>query len=483
MKIHRRRFLGMAAVVALCGFLDGLALPVPWTTPPAMGAQEASPAPAAPASHVGSALRVSPNGRHLVDPEGKPFFWLGDTAWLLFQMATRDDAELYLKTRARQRFTVIQAAVVMGEERVGGTLRPNVYGDLAFASGNPADPLVSPGSDFTQSKQYDYWDHADYLIERAAAHRLMLGLLPLFVGNRGDGYKYLKPDNAYQYGVFLGERYRKSPHVFWILGGDQQPKSEVQQEVWHELARGIAVGTAGKEDYGPPLMTYHTPESSSAWFHKAPWLDFNMVEVWGKEHDIYRTLGQDYRLTPVKPTGLGEGSYENGPQYPTRPIDALKVRKQAYWSYFAGGYHTYGNTDTWNFSSYKREATQDWKTALESPGAASLSVLAKLFISLEWWKLVPDPSVFESGAGSGQALNVALRSTARDCLLVYLAGPATVALRLDRMAAGKTARATWIDPRSGARTVIGEVPTSQTRSFSPPKDWNDAILLLVAEGG
>jgi hypothetical protein len=83
----------------------------------------------------GSALQVSENGRHLIDRDGKPFFWLGDTAWLLFQMTTRDDAEWYLKTRAEQGFTVIQAAVVMGEERVGGTLRPNLYGDVAFVGG------------------------------------------------------------------------------------------------------------------------------------------------------------------------------------------------------------------------------------------------------------------------------------------------------------------------------------------------------------
>ena len=68
---------------------------------------------------------MSENGRYLVHADGKPFFWLGDTAWLLSQMTTREDADLYLKTRAQQGFTVIQAAVVMGEERVGGTLRPN----------------------------------------------------------------------------------------------------------------------------------------------------------------------------------------------------------------------------------------------------------------------------------------------------------------------------------------------------------------------
>src|SRR5579871_2779190 len=30
-------------------------------------------------------LGVSPNGRYFVDQHGKPFFYLGDTAWLLFQ--------------------------------------------------------------------------------------------------------------------------------------------------------------------------------------------------------------------------------------------------------------------------------------------------------------------------------------------------------------------------------------------------------------
>lgn len=438
-----------------------------------------------PASKSGPELRVALGGRYLVDRLGKPLFWLGDTAWLLSQMTTRDDVELYLKTRARQGFTVIQAGVVMGEERVGGTLRPNAYGDLAFSGGDPARPLLTPGDDFRQPGEYDYWDHVDYLVERAAAHRLTLGLLPLFVGYRGDGYKYLTPDNAHHYGLFLGKRYRDQAHLLWILGGDNTPDTEAKQRVWHELARGITVGTVGTEDYSRTLMTYHINggNSSSQWFHKAPWLDFNMVQVWGNEKGIYPKLTQDYHLSPVKPTGLGEGSYENGPQYPTRPIDALKVRKQAYWSYFAGGYHTYGNTDTWNFSSCKPEATQNWREALESPGAASLSVLAKLLISLEWWRLVPDPSVFAGGMGSGETLNVAMRSEKGDRLVIYLASPAAISLHMDRIRTAQKARATWIDPRTGARSAANgkEFPANGTHEFSPPEGWADAILLLEAK--
>ena len=37
-------------------------------------------------------LKVSENQRFLMDSEGKPFFWLGDTGWLLFSKLTREEA-------------------------------------------------------------------------------------------------------------------------------------------------------------------------------------------------------------------------------------------------------------------------------------------------------------------------------------------------------------------------------------------------------
>ena len=57
-------------------------------------------------------LRVSENKRFLVTTDGRPFFWLGDTAWELFHRATREDAERYLRNRAERRFTVIQAVAL-----------------------------------------------------------------------------------------------------------------------------------------------------------------------------------------------------------------------------------------------------------------------------------------------------------------------------------------------------------------------------------
>ncbi len=350
--------------------------------------------------------RADPTGRYLVDEAGKPFFWLGDTAWMLFQEPDRAEAELYLAARARQGFTVIQAAVVMGEERVAGTKRPNAYGDNAFQDHDPARPWLTPGNNPDNPDEYDYWDHADYVIDRAQAHGLVVGLLPLFVGWQGDGYKYLRTSNAYAYGKFLGERYRARSNIVWVLGGDNVADTEEKRAIWNAVAKGITEAVAGSEDYSRTLMTYHSPggTSSSNWFHAAPWLDFNMIQTWADYQSIPARIAADYRLTPAKPTGLGEGVYEEGSQYKFT-VDALAIRKQAYWSYLSGGYHTYGNTNVWNFGSYKAEASQDWKLALDSPGVASLSVLKKTLDSMKWWEFVPEPSILE-----GDSKNVGMRS-------------------------------------------------------------------------
>src|SRR4051812_39801682 len=59
-------------------------------------------------------VSVSANGHYLVTSDGKPFFWLADTAWELVHSTTREEIQYYLQTRAQQGFTVIQA-VALGE--------------------------------------------------------------------------------------------------------------------------------------------------------------------------------------------------------------------------------------------------------------------------------------------------------------------------------------------------------------------------------
>ncbi|MEN6334462.1 MAG: DUF4038 domain-containing protein, partial [Phycisphaerales bacterium] len=348
------------------------------------------------------------------------------------------------------------------------------YGDTAFLDDDPAKPRLTPGNNPANPGEYDYWDNVDYVLDRAQAHELVVGLLPLFVGWQGDGYKYLKTTNAYTYGRFLGERYRSRPNIVWILGGDNVADTEEKRAIWNAVAKGITEAVAGSEDYGRTLMTYHSPggTSSSNWFHAAPWLDFNMIQTWADYLSIPARIAADYQLTPPKPTGLGEGAYEDGSQYKFK-VDALAIRKQAYWSYLSGGYHTYGNTNVWSFGSYKAEASQDWRLALDSPGVAHLSVLKNILASVEWWRFVPDSSIL-----AGEAKDVAMRSVQGDAILVYQSGPAATSVRMDKITAAQSVQAVWIDVRTTDRTPAGSFPTEGTVSFKPPAGWEDGLLLL-----
>ena len=132
------------------------------------------------ASHAAE-LGVSPSGRHLT-VQGQPFFWLGDTVWLLAQVPSRDELELYLRTRAEQGFTVIQLTAVMGEERVWGTARRTTRGDAPFVENDVLKPAVTPGNDPADAIQYDYWDHLDYVLERIHAHGFRAALVPTSSG-------------------------------------------------------------------------------------------------------------------------------------------------------------------------------------------------------------------------------------------------------------------------------------------------------------
>ncbi|OLT04057.1 hypothetical protein BJF90_24495 [Pseudonocardia sp. CNS-004] len=68
-----------------------------------------------------------------------------------------------------------------------------------------------------------------------------------------DQHDLIGTDDAQAYGTFLGARYADRP-VIWVFGGDD---ADQRPEVWRRMARGIAIGETGTEDYGASLMTYH----------------------------------------------------------------------------------------------------------------------------------------------------------------------------------------------------------------------------------
>ncbi len=94
---------------------------------------------------------------------------------------------------------------------------------------------------------------------------------------------------------------------------------------------------------------------------------------------------------------------------------------------------------------------------------------------------MPDQSIFSSGAGGGNNLSAGMRSTGGEAVVAYLSSPTTVALNMNKITAGKSVRAVWINPKTGNEVVIGNFPNEQTQSFTTPTGWEDAVLFLKAQ--
>jgi len=191
-------------------------------------------------------LKISDNKRFLVTETGAPFFWLGDTAWELFHRLSREDATRYLENRAKLGFNVVQAVAIA---ELDGHTDPNPYGYLPLVDLDPARPAVKDGPD------NDYWDHVDFIVNKANSLGITVGFLPTWGrywhDKVKDGKPLFTPENAAIYGEWLGKRY-KDAGVVWVLGGDRGFDNDEQKETIRAMARGLRKG-----DDGTHLITLH----------------------------------------------------------------------------------------------------------------------------------------------------------------------------------------------------------------------------------
>src|SRR5574344_1792459 len=111
-------------------------------------------------------LQVSANSRFLQYADGTPFFWLGDTGWLLPQSLQRGEVKGYLSTCAKNGFNVVQVQTICGMPCV------NAYGQYSNISRqNPWDFSAIDRDDV-----YSYWNHMDYIIEEAERNGIYIAM-------------------------------------------------------------------------------------------------------------------------------------------------------------------------------------------------------------------------------------------------------------------------------------------------------------------
>jgi hypothetical protein len=423
---------------------------------------------------------VSANGHYLLR-DGKDFFWLGDTGWELFHRLDREQADLYLETRSRQGFTVIQA-VVLAE--FDGLHTPNAYGELPLFNDDPTRP------------NENYFKQVDYIIDRAGEKGLVIGLLPTWgdkvrMDTWGKGPVIFNPENAYIYGRWIGSRYKNRKNIIWILGGDRNPDSDNEFKIWRSMATGILEGTGGKDH---ALITYHpqpNDQGSAQYFFSDEWFSFNMFQNGHcRNTAVYQKIYAAWLRLPAKPVLDGEPIYEDHPVcFNVKDLgtsSAYDVRQYAWLDVFSGAFgHTYGCHDIWQFYSADREAVNGphvyWPAAMELPGANQMKWVRRLMESHPpLTERIPDQSlILENNLMVSERIQA---TRGKDYLFVYSAAGKPFTVVLEKIT-GKKLHVFWFNPRNGNVIVREPIENKGTQLFQPPQSGYGQDWVLVLEDG
>lgn len=329
----------------------------------------------------------------------KLFFWLGDTAWLMFHNLTVEEIEIYLRNRAEKGFNVIQ---VVAAHHLPAQ---NVYGCQAFQGQGISAPVAGG--------EHNYWEIVDFAVKEAERLGMYIALLPHW----GQIAAVTDQSAMESYVHFLAQRYGNARNVIWVTGGDT--RGNEAYDYW------CTMGNILKKECPSQLVTFHPfgRTSSIDYFPEESWMDFHMFQSGHRRYD-QRTLkawddssrkvqdtestayyGEDNwryvqeveKLSAVKPILDAEPSYEHIPQglhlenepYWTKE----QVRRYGWWSVLAGAAgFTYGHNSIMQFYTGEGKsaffARLPWMDSLHAPACDAMVHMKRIMekVLSESWK-------------------------------------------------------------------------------------------------
>jgi hypothetical protein len=431
---------------------------------------EAGGSPTAPTSVF--PLKISANGRTLVDQEDNPFLLIGDAPQALTVNVSSADADYFLADRASRGFNAVWIMLLCNEYS-GGRADASTYDGIKpfILSGNLATP------------NEDYFARCDQVIRAAAEHGLLVILDPIDTGGFLGMMRTNGVDKCKVYGRYLGSRYRTFDNIVWMSGSDFQTWSDPYD---YSVVKAVAAGI--RETDTRHIQTLQLNYYVSSSLDDSRWSDLVTLNAAYTYYPTYAEVLEDYGRTPAVPVFLIEADYEL-----SRDADAERLRRQAYWSLLAGACgHVYGHNRTWSLQD-------GWKSYLGSVGTVQFGYCRDLLESRPWYSLVPDQGhtlvtggygTYASGGTPSYSTSendyVTAAATADGKLaLAYIPTARTITVDMAKLTASVTAH--WFDPTSGAYLAIAGSPFANTgsRSFTTPatradgsSDW---VLVLEVQ--
>jgi hypothetical protein len=464
-------------------------------------------------------LKPSANGRYLVDSSNVPFLIIGDAPHSILANLNNEDATRYLTNRGSNGFNALWIELLCDSYTGGAGTKgsPNYGRDV---NGNNPFTSTLPGGyyDLTTPNPA-YWSHVDYIVQTAAVNGLQCVFTPLDQGGWTRTSLRNGTNRCYQYGQFLGNRYKNSPNIIWNLGNDFQNWATQENDA---VILAIADGIESVDTNH--LITIELNSMVSESQDDPNWISRITANGVYTYYPTYDETLVAYNKPNIMPVLFLEEHYEYenvGGEFGTPNV----LRRQEYWSLTSGALagHMYGNHYTWTFTSgwqylqttgvrqyfknffcsrnwYNLSTwtfASGWQSHLQTTGMRELMYFKNFFSSRKWYNLIPDQShtLLTAGYGtytpggnvSDSDYATAAKTPDGTLAVVYTPVRHTLTIALNNFSSRVTTR--WYDPTADTFAAIpgSPFPNSGSHNFTTPgnnsrgdPDW---VLLLQAQGG
>ena len=433
-------------------------------------------------------IKVSANGRYFVDRNNVPVLIIGDAPMSIVSNLTRSAQDTYFDDRQAHGFNALWINLLCADYS-GCASNGKTYDNIApFTIGS------SPTNYDLSAPNGAYFARYDAAIASAASYGMVVFLNPIETGNWLATLRNNGPGKAFNYGVFVGNRYKNAPNLLWLHGNDFGDNTTSPSDI--QLVAQVMAGIASVDKNHLQTIEIGTPNyrvNSDAYSNIdqgtaiGPYLGADLTYSWAPAYNVNILA---YNSLPIMPVVLGEGNYEfeNLSGGFSAKTGAYILRMTAYWALTSGaaGY-LYGNHYVWT-STWPRNGN------LDSPGAAQIPYVNMLFATIDWWKLVPDQThvVVRAGygvyaTGNGNLYDNTYCSTAwvtdGTASVTYCPNHTALTVAMDKFTG--TVEARWYDPSAGTYQAIAGSPFANngTRQFAMPGnnlDGNpDWVLVLT----
>jgi hypothetical protein len=434
-------------------------------------------------------LKVSANGRYLVDQNHVPYLLAGDSTQALTTNISTADAEMFFADRQAHGFNSDWVNLLTAGPNMAGRDDGSTYDGIRPFTGHLPGGTDWNHYDLTAPNEA-FFARVDQMIKLAAKHKIMILLnpaetiawLPALLNNG--------PAKCRAYGRYLGGRYKDFDNILWMSGNDFERWQDPQCDA---VATAVALGIQDMDARHMHTVELHVGKSVSTddpqW---AAIVSLNAAYCYGPPYiQVLRGYNNPAKTMPVF---MVEAVYEFEGNSQPKTSTPYTLRRQEYWSLLSGAAgQLYGNGYTWPFKA-------GWKSHLDTPGAAQMAHLKSLFESLAWYDLVPDQAHGTLTAGYGTMITdkdhvggvdsndyaTAARSPDGSLVVAYLPTRRTVSIDMTRLRGPVEAR--WFDPSNGVYTAVAGSPLANTgpRNFTPPGNNHDGdgdwVLVLRAAG-